>query len=170
MKKFELPLTLMVLLSMVGTSIAIDAVTSDQNFNPSHTGPTNVESASPFIAINVTESNDSKIGIMDAPNKGKYYIFELKISNHGYVQFPVDPSYFNVMDTNGGTKKFDPSTYFLGSMNIKPLANFTINDGQTINGGLAFRLDGNASPSGIEYNQPGGYVINWNVTEKIAQK
>jgi hypothetical protein len=140
MKKYVLALSLMVLLSMIGMSMAEN-----------------------YIGITVKGSTATKIGNLKQAGAGSYYwIADLTIENHGYEKFVVDPATFVVM-VAGGFKNIDKATYYLDSIGKTPLPNIELANGETAKGSLAFLLTTNNDPSNpyrsMDYTGP--EIIHW---------
>lgn len=141
MKRVVLALSLIVLLSMIGISIAAEA---------------------PHIDMSVIGSSTQSVGTLKQAEVGMYYwVVDLSITNNGYQGFNIDPSYFIAYL---GNAKYSPNnaTKFLSSLNRVPLAVSQLANGETATGSLVFYMPYDVnSPHSIDYNGPGNYNIRW---------
>ena len=143
MKKFALTLLLIVLLSIIGISMAAESA---------------------YIAISEKGNTTDSIGSLKHAAGGLHYlVVDMVIENHGYPEFNVNPNYFLVTAKNIDEKyRIDSATFYLGSLDKDPLPTVKLADGENINGSLVFLTRLRTNEYDVAYSGPGDYTIYWN--------
>lgn len=143
MKKIVLTLLLIVLLSMIGMSMAAEPK---------------------YIVISEKGNTTDSIGSLKHAAGGLHYlVVDIVIENHGYPEFSVNPNDFLVTAKNIDEKyRIDSATFYLGSIGKAPLPTVKLADGDNITGSLVFLTRLRTNEYDVAYSGPGDYTIYWN--------
>lgn len=152
MKIVVLALSLMVLFSVIGISMAASS---------------NVADNTSYITITEAASQTDSIGSMiHSDGSGHYMVVDLFIENHGYPMVKINPSDFLIQATDPtsgakGSYTINSATNYLPSIGKDPLPLVELANGEVVTGSLAYYTPLTATEMTLKYKLDQEFAIHW---------
>ena len=153
MKKTVLALSLMVLFSVIGVSMAASS---------------NVADNTSYLTITETATQTDSIGSMiHSDGSGHYMVVDLIIENHGYPTVTINPNDFFIQATDltsgaKGSYMINSATNYLASLGKDPLSLVELANGEVVKGSLAYYTPLTATEMTLNYKLDKEFTIRWN--------